>query len=84
MLAAAILIKPFTPLAALHLAIRKHFATLGWALVAGIALLIVPIAIFGPRGWIDQTGAYVTAIVSMTNRYRTMLTNQSVVLPSDA
>jgi hypothetical protein len=79
MLAAAILIKPFAVLAALHLAIRKHFATLGWAVVAGIALLIVPIAVFGPPGWIDQTGAYLTAIASMTNRYRTMLTNQSAV-----
>jgi hypothetical protein len=79
MLAAAILIKPFAVLAALHLAIRKHFATLGWAVVAGIALLIAPIAIFGPRGWVDQTGTYLTAIASMTNRYRTMLTNQSAV-----
>jgi hypothetical protein len=79
MLTAAILIKPFALLAALHLAIRKHFAVLGWAVVAGVALLIVPIAVFRPRGWIDQTGAYVTAIVSMTNRYRTMLTNQSAV-----
>ena len=79
MLAAAILIKPFAVLAALHLAIRRHFAALGWAVAAGIALLIVPIVIFGPHGWIDQTGAYVTAIASMTNRYRTMLTNQSAV-----
>jgi hypothetical protein len=79
MLAAAILIKPFAVLAALHLVIRKHFATLGWAVVAGIALLIVPIVIFGPHGWIDQTSAYFTGIVSMTNRYRTMLTNQSAV-----
>jgi hypothetical protein len=79
MLAAAILIKPFAILAALHLAIRRHFAALGWAAVAGIALLIVPILVFGPRGWIDQTGAYATAIASMTNRYRTMLTNQSAV-----
>ena len=79
MLAAAILIKPFAILAALHLAIRKQFATLGWAVVAGIALLIVPVVIFGPRGLIDQTGEYLTAIASMTNRYRTMLTNQSAV-----
>jgi hypothetical protein len=79
MLAAAILIKPFAVLAAIHLAIRKHFLTLGWAVVAGVALLIVPIVIFGPRGWIDQNGAYLTAIASMTNRYRTMLTNQSAV-----
>jgi Glycosyltransferase family 87 len=79
MIAAAILIKPFAVLAALHLAIRRRFATLGWAVVAGIALLIVPIVIFGPRGWFDQTGAYLTAIASMTNRYRTMLTNQSAV-----
>jgi hypothetical protein len=79
LLAAAILIKPFAILAALHLAIRRHFAALGWAAVAGIAMLIVPIVVFGPRGWLDQTGAYVTAIASMTNRYRTMLTNQSAV-----
>jgi hypothetical protein len=79
MIAAAILIKPFAILAALHLAIRKRFATLGWAIVAGIALLVVPVVVFGPHGLIDQTGAYVTAIASMTNRYRTMLTNQSAV-----
>jgi hypothetical protein len=79
MLAAAILIKPFAVLAAIHLAIRRHFATLGWAVVAGVALLVVPIVIFGPHGLIDQTEAYVTAIASMTNRYRTMLTNQSSV-----
>ncbi|HEV2169714.1 MAG TPA: glycosyltransferase family 87 protein, partial [Candidatus Binatus sp.] len=79
MLAAAILIKPFAVLAAIHLAIRKHFSALGWTLTAGIALTIVPIVIFGPRGWLDQTSAYATAIASMTNRYRTMLTNQSAV-----
>ena len=79
MLAAAILIKPFAVLAAIHLVIRKRFFTLGWAVVAGVALLVVPIVIFGPRGWIDQTAAYLTAIASMTNRYRTMLTNQSAV-----
>jgi hypothetical protein len=79
MLAAAILIKPFAILAALHLAIRGRFATLGWAVAAGVALLVVPIVTFGPRGLIDQTSAYITAIASMTNRYRTMLTNQSAV-----
>jgi hypothetical protein len=79
MLAAAILIKPFALLAAIHLLIRKHFAPLAWAVAAGIALIVLPVAIFGPRGWIDQTAAYATAIASMTNRYRAMLTNQSAV-----
>ncbi|MGH7924425.1 MAG: glycosyltransferase family 87 protein [Candidatus Binatus sp.] len=79
MLAAAILIKPFAVLAALHLAIRRHFGALGWSVAAGMVLLIVPIVIFGLRGWIDQTAAYATAIASMTDRYRTMLTNQSAV-----
>src|SRR5208283_3443226 len=51
MLAAAILIKPFGLLAALHLAIRRHFAALGWTVAAGIALLVVPIVVFGPHGW---------------------------------
>src|SRR5208283_5629153 len=60
-------------------AIRRRFAALAWAVAAGIALIVVPIVIFGPRGWIDQTGGYLNAIVSMTNRYRTMLTNQSAV-----
>jgi hypothetical protein len=79
MLAAAILIKPFAILSALHLAIRRHFSALVWAIAAGAALLILPIVFFGPRGWIDQTGSYFAAIASMTNRYRTMLTNQSAV-----
>ena len=79
MLAAAILIKPFAVLAALHLAIRRHFAALGWTALAAMALLIMPVVIFGPRGWIDQNGAYLNAVASMTNRYRTMLTNQSAV-----
>jgi len=79
MLAAAILIKPFALLAAVHLLIRKHFAPLAWSVAAGIVLILLPIVIFGLRGWIDQTAAYATAIASMTNRYRTMLTNQSAV-----
>jgi hypothetical protein len=79
MLAAAILIKPFAILAALHLAIRRRFAALGWTVAAGIALMVVPIVVFGPHRWIDQTMAYATAVASMTNRYRTMLTNQSAV-----
>jgi Glycosyltransferase family 87 len=79
MLAAAILIKPFAILAALHLAIRKRFAPLLFALAAGIALLVLPFVIFGTHELISQTGAYLTAIASMTNRYRTMLTNQSAV-----
>jgi hypothetical protein len=79
MIAAAILIKPFALLAALHLVIREYFSTLGWAVAMGIALLIVPILVLGPRGSIAQTGAYAAAIASMTNRYRTMLTNQSAV-----
>ncbi|HYL60856.1 MAG TPA: glycosyltransferase family 87 protein [Candidatus Acidoferrales bacterium] len=79
MLAAAILIKPFAVLAAIHLAIRRRFDTLGCALVAGAALLVVPIVVFGMHGLVEQTRGYVVAIASMTNRYRTMLTNQSAV-----
>jgi hypothetical protein len=35
--------------------------------------------VFGPHGLIDQTSAYLTAVASMTGRYRTMITNQSAV-----
>ena len=79
MLAAAILIKPFAVLAALFLLIRGRFAALGWTVAAGIVLLAAPIVFFGPHRWIDQNAAYLTAMVSMTNRYRTMITNQSAV-----
>jgi hypothetical protein len=79
MLAAAILVKPFAILAALYLLMRGRFAALGWTMVAGIALLAAPIVFFGPHRWIDQNTAYLTAMVSMTNRYRTMITNQSAV-----
>lgn len=79
MLAAAILIKPFALLAAIHLAIRRRFDTLGWAIAAAAALLVVPVVVFGVHGWLEQTRGYIVAITSMTNRYRTMLTNQSAV-----
>ena len=79
MLAAGILIKPFAILAALYLLMRGRFAALGWTMVAGIALLAMPILFFGPHRWIEQNAAYVTAMVSMGNRYRTMITNQSAV-----
>ena len=79
MLAAAILLKPFAILVALYLLVRGRFGTLAWAMVAGIALLVAPIVLFGAHRWINQNIAYVTAMVSMTNRYRTMITNQSAV-----
>jgi hypothetical protein len=79
MLAAAILIKPFAILAAIYLLMRGRFAALGWTMGAGFALLAAPIVFFGPHLWIDQNVAYVTAMLSMTTRYRTMMTNQSAV-----
>jgi hypothetical protein len=79
MLAAAILIKPFAVLAALYLLMRRRFAAPGWTIVAGFALLAAPIVFFGFHRWIEQNAAYLTAMVSMTNRYRAMITNQSAV-----
>jgi hypothetical protein len=79
MLAAAILIKPFALLAALYLAIRRRWSSLGWAIVAAVVLLILPVVVFGPAGLVEQTVAYARSIASMADRYRTMLTNQSAV-----
>jgi hypothetical protein len=79
MLATAILIKPFAILVALHLAIWRRFGALGWSIAVGVLLLILPGLVFGPHGLIDQTSAYLTAVASMTGRYRTMITNQSAV-----
>ena len=79
MLAAAILVKPFAVLAGLYLLLRGRFAALGWTIVAAMALLAAPILLFGPHGLIDQTADYLRSVASMTDRYRTMLTNQSAV-----
>ena len=79
MLAAAILVKPFAVLAGLYLVLRGRFAALGWTIVAAMALLAAPILLFGPHGLIDQTADYLRSVASMTDRYRTMLTNQSAV-----
>ncbi len=79
MLAAAILVKPFAVLAGLYLVLRGRFAALGWTIVAAMALLAAPILLFGPHGLVDQTADYLRSVASMTDRYRTMLTNQSAV-----
>ncbi len=79
MLAAAILIKPFALLAGLYLLLRGRFAAIGWTIVAAAVLLAAPILIFGPHGLVEQTEAYIQSVASMTDRYRTMLTNQSAV-----
>jgi Glycosyltransferase family 87 len=79
MLAAAILIKPFAILPALYLLLRGKFAALGWAIAAAIVLAVAPVIAFGPHGLLEQTAAYLQSVASMTDRYRTMLTNQSAV-----
>lgn len=79
MLAAAVLVKPFALLAALYLTLRRKWTALGWAIVAGAAMFVVPIFVFGARGLVEQTSAYLHAVASMTTQYRTMLTNQSAV-----
>jgi len=79
MLAAAGLIKPFAILAALYLLWRKYFATLGWAVLTTLILLAAPILVFGIVGLAEQTSAYVHSVLSMSDRYRLMMTNQSAV-----
>jgi hypothetical protein len=79
MLAAAVLVKPFALLAALYLTLRRKWAVLGWALVAGSAMAVLPIFVFGAGGLGAQTSGYLRAVASMTTQYRTMLTNQSAV-----
>ena len=79
MLAAAVLVKPFALLAAFYLSLRRKWTVLGCALVAGAAMLVLPIFVFGARGLGEQTSAYLRAVASMTTQYRTMLTNQSAV-----
>ena len=79
MIAAAGLIKPFAILAALYLLWRRRFASILWAALAVAILLAAPIAVFGIHGTIDQTSAYVQSILSMSDRFRTMITNQSAV-----
>ncbi len=77
MLAAAILIKPFAGLAALFLLLERKWRPVLSSIVAGLALMTAPILVFGPRDAFDQTIAYLRVVSSMTDRYTTMLTNQS-------
>ena len=76
-LATALLIKPYAALGALFLASERRWKALGWTLVAAFGLLAAPALFFGPGGAIDQTVSYVQVVLSMTGRYRLMLTNQS-------
>jgi hypothetical protein len=76
-LAAAILIKPFAVLAALFLLLEGKWRPVLLSAVFGAILLIAPIAVFGPVGALDHTLAYLKVVSSMTDRYTTMLTNQS-------
>ena len=77
MLAAAFLIKPFAALAALFLLLERKWRPLAFAAGFGVILFAAPVLVFGVRGAIDQTAAYVHVVGSMTNRYTMMLTNQS-------
>lgn len=77
MLAAAILIKPFAALAALFLILERKWRPILFAIAFGAAMLLAPVLVFGPRGAIAQTAAYVQVVMSMTDRYAMMLTNQS-------
>ena len=79
MLAAAVLVKPFALLVAVYLTLRRKWTALGCALVAGVAMFVVPILVFGAAGLGEQTSAYLRTVASMTSQYRTMLTNQSAV-----
>jgi Glycosyltransferase family 87 len=78
-LGAAILIKPFAILAAIYLALRRRWAALAGTALAAAAMLAAPIVAFGPARWMQENAAYLTAVTSMTDRYRLMLTNQSAV-----
>ena len=79
MLAAAVLVKPFALLAALYLALRRKWAALGYTLIAGAAMFVLPVLVFGAGGLMEQTSSYLRSVASMTTQYRTMLTNQSAV-----
>lgn len=46
-------------------------------IACGLILILAPILVFGPGGALDQTIAYLQVVSSMTDRYTTMLTNQS-------
>jgi len=77
MLAAAILIKPFAGLGALFLLLEGKWRPILFSIACGLMLMVVPMLVFGPRGALDQTFAYAHVVGSMTDRYTTMLTNQS-------
>jgi hypothetical protein len=76
-LALAVLIKPFAGLAGLFLLLKGKWRPIIFSIGFGFSLVIAPMLFFGPRGALEQTIAYVQVVGSMTDRYTTMLTNQS-------
>jgi hypothetical protein len=76
-LAVAILIKPFAGLAALFLLLERKWRPLLYSIGVGIILLVAPVMVFGRSGTVANTSAYLRVVSSMTDRYTTMLTNQS-------
>jgi glycosyl transferase family 87 len=76
-LATAILIKPFAALAALFLLLEGRWRPIAFSAVFAIVLLVAPVVVFGPRGTLAETTAYLQVVGSMSGRYMTMLTNQS-------
>jgi hypothetical protein len=77
MLAAASLIKPFAWLAALCVWRKGRVSVFIAAAGAVVILLALPAIFWGPSGCIDETLAWISTGASMSERYRTMLTNQS-------
>lgn len=77
LLGAALLIKPFALLAAWYLLLARRRAALAWSAICAFGLLALPALLFGPAGALAQTSAYLRAALSMSARYRVMLTNQS-------
>ncbi|HVN27198.1 MAG TPA: glycosyltransferase family 87 protein, partial [Candidatus Binataceae bacterium] len=77
MLATAVLIKPFAALGGLFLLLERKWRAIGYAIVTGVILLLAPVALWGPRGALEETVSYLTVVHSMTDRYTLMLTNQS-------
>jgi Glycosyltransferase family 87 len=80
LLAASVLIKPLGLVPLVYLTIRRRWSVIVWSASFGLLLIAAPILVFGTRGTVAQTHAYVT---SLSQRVHTQRLLHDLSSPND-
>jgi hypothetical protein len=80
LLAASVLIKPLAFVPLVYLTVRRRWPVIAWSALFGLLLIAAPVLVFGVRGTISQTRAYVT---SLSERVHTQRLLHDLSSPND-